>query len=80
MLLIKTEVSLGYIHRERSISIPHFQAFEAGVKLIGATAHFVTKELDEGPIIEQMVSIFMFITSLRLTSSTTCVYLINLLC
>ncbi|XP_074328558.1 formyltetrahydrofolate deformylase 1, mitochondrial-like isoform X2 [Apium graveolens] len=34
---------------------PSKQAFEAGVKLIGATAHFVTKELDEGPIIEQMV-------------------------
>ncbi|XP_063943828.1 formyltetrahydrofolate deformylase 1, mitochondrial isoform X2 [Daucus carota subsp. sativus] len=33
---------------------PSKQAFEAGVKLIGATAHFVTKELDEGPIIEQM--------------------------
>lgn len=40
-------------------SIPCFQAFEAGVKLIGATAHFVTKELDEGPIIEQMVNIFI---------------------
>ncbi|KAI3727451.1 hypothetical protein L6452_16065 [Arctium lappa] len=31
------------------------QAFEAGVKLIGATSHFVTEELDGGPIIEQMV-------------------------
>ena len=30
-------------------------AFERGVKLIGATAHFVTGDLDEGPIIEQMV-------------------------
>ena len=29
------------------------QAFERGVKLIGATAHFVTSDLDEGPIIEQ---------------------------
>ncbi len=34
---------------------PYRQAFERGVKLIGATAHFVTEELDEGPIIEQMV-------------------------
>lgn len=34
---------------------PYHQAFERGVKLIGATAHFVTKDLDEGPIIEQDV-------------------------
>ncbi|KAJ1031861.1 hypothetical protein NDA13_002247 [Ustilago tritici] len=34
---------------------PYHQAFERGVKLIGATAHFVTKDLDEGPIIEQAV-------------------------
>mmetsp|Transcript_1919 Transcript_1919/g.4215 ORF Transcript_1919/g.4215 Transcript_1919/m.4215 type:complete len:497 (+) Transcript_1919:74-1564(+) len=34
-------------------SNPYRQAFDAGVKLIGATAHFVTDELDEGPIIEQ---------------------------
>ncbi|CAN6273343.1 unnamed protein product [Urochloa humidicola] len=33
----------------------YMQAFNAGVKLIGATSHFVTNELDEGPIIEQMV-------------------------
>ena len=32
---------------------PYQQAFERGVKLIGATAHFVTSDLDEGPIIEQ---------------------------
>ena len=32
-----------------------WQAFEYGVKLIGATSHFVTEELDAGPIIEQMV-------------------------
>ena len=32
---------------------PYQQAYERGVKIIGATAHFVTKELDEGPIIEQ---------------------------
>lgn len=32
---------------------PYKQAFERGVKLIGATAHYVTRELDEGPIIEQ---------------------------
>ncbi|KAJ6947018.1 hypothetical protein NC651_001650 [Populus alba x Populus x berolinensis] len=33
---------------------PSRQAFDAGVKLIGATSHFVTEELDAGPIIEQM--------------------------
>lgn len=34
---------------------PYHQAHERGVKLIGATAHYVTTELDEGPIIEQEV-------------------------
>ncbi|WP_308721166.1 formyltetrahydrofolate deformylase [Komagataeibacter xylinus] len=34
---------------------PYHQAFARGVKLIGATAHFVTPDLDEGPIIEQDV-------------------------
>jgi len=34
---------------------PYHQAFERGVKLIGATAHYVTPDLDEGPIIEQDV-------------------------
>lgn len=34
---------------------PYHQAHERGVKLIGATAHYVTAELDEGPIIEQAV-------------------------
>jgi formyltetrahydrofolate deformylase len=34
---------------------PYYQAHERGVKLIGATAHFVTGNLDEGPIIEQDV-------------------------
>jgi formyltetrahydrofolate deformylase len=34
---------------------PYYQAHDRGVKLIGATAHFVTGELDEGPIIEQDV-------------------------
>ena len=32
---------------------PYHQAFESGVKLIGATCHYVTKDLDAGPIIEQ---------------------------
>ena len=35
---------------------PYHQAYERGVKLIGATAHYVTSELDEGPIIEQEVA------------------------
>ena len=34
---------------------PYHQAYERGVKLIGATAHYVTADLDEGPIIEQDV-------------------------
>lgn len=34
---------------------PYHQAHDRGVKLIGATAHFVTADLDEGPIIEQQV-------------------------
>jgi len=32
---------------------PYHQAYDRGVKIIGATAHFVTNQLDEGPIIEQ---------------------------
>jgi formyltetrahydrofolate deformylase len=34
---------------------PYHQAFERGVKLVDATAHYITAELDEGPIIEQEV-------------------------
>ncbi len=35
---------------------PYHQAYERGVKVIGATAHYVTSQLDEGPIIEQVVT------------------------
>jgi formyltetrahydrofolate deformylase len=35
---------------------PHARAYERGVKIIGATAHYVTEELDAGPIIEQDVA------------------------
>lgn len=35
---------------------PYHRAHDRGVKLTGATAHYVTQDLDEGPIIEQMVS------------------------
>ena len=35
---------------------PYHQAFSRGVKVIGATAHYVTRDLDEGPIIEQDVA------------------------
>jgi formyltetrahydrofolate deformylase len=35
-------------------SRPYHAAFERGVKLIGATAHYTTAELDQGPIIEQV--------------------------
>jgi len=34
---------------------PYHQAFERGVKLVGATCHYVTPDLDAGPIIEQDV-------------------------
>jgi formyltetrahydrofolate deformylase len=34
---------------------PYAQAYKRGVKIIGATAHYVTEELDGGPIIEQDV-------------------------
>ena len=34
---------------------PYLRAFQRGVKMIGATAHYVTEDLDEGPIIEQDV-------------------------
>ena len=35
---------------------PYRQAHDRGVKIIGATAHYVTEELDEGPILDQEVS------------------------
>lgn len=35
---------------------PYHQAYERGVKIIGASAHFVTADLDEGPIIEQRIA------------------------
>ena len=35
---------------------PYKQAFKRGVKIIGATAHFVTNDLDEGPIIVQKIA------------------------
>ncbi len=35
---------------------PYHQAYQRGVKLVGATAHYVTSDLDEGPIIEQEVA------------------------
>jgi formyltetrahydrofolate deformylase len=35
---------------------PYYQAHERGVKIIGATAHYVTTDLDEGPIIEQDIA------------------------
>ena len=42
---------------------PYKQAYNRGVKLIGATAHFVTSDLDEGPIIEQDVARVTHVTS-----------------
>ncbi len=37
-------------------SNPYKQAYERGVKIIGATSHYVTKDLDEGPVIEQDIT------------------------
>lgn len=66
MQILSPELS-GYL-RGRAINIhhsflpsfkgakPYHQAYERGVKLIGATAHYVTDVLDEGPIIEQEVA------------------------
>ena len=49
---------------------PYHQAHIRGVKLIGATAHYVTTDLDEGPIIEQMVErVDHSFTPLRLTEA-----------
>ena len=44
-------------------ALPYKQAYNRGVKLIGATAHFVTSDLDEGPIIEQDVARVTHVTS-----------------
>ena len=38
---------------------PYHQAYDRGVKITGATAHYVTSDLDEGPIIEQDVQRFL---------------------
>ena len=37
-------------------SQPYLRAWQRGVKLIGATAHYVTEDLDDGPIIEQTIA------------------------
>jgi formyltetrahydrofolate deformylase len=44
---------------------PYHQAHERGVKLISATAHYVTADLDEGPIIEQDVAMINHGTSIE---------------
>lgn len=66
MQIISPELCARY--KERMINIhhsflpafvggkPYHQAYERGVKIIGATAHYVTEQLDQGPIIEQDVT------------------------
>ena len=45
---------------------PYHQAWERGVKMIGATAHYVTEDLDDGPIITQLVQpVFHLLSSLQ---------------
>ena len=66
MRVLSAEFVARYAHRAVNIhhsflpafvgAKPYQQAFERGVKVIGATAHFVTEKLDEGPIILQQVS------------------------
>jgi formyltetrahydrofolate deformylase len=65
MRVLSTDFIARYPHRIVNIhhsflpafvgANPYRQAFERGVKIIGATAHFVTEALDEGPIIAQSV-------------------------
>lgn len=65
MRILSPEFVRGYVHRIINVhhsflpafsgAKPYHQAFSRGVKLIGATSHYVTEELDDGPIIEQDV-------------------------
>jgi len=65
MQILPTDICAAYTHRIINIhhsflpsfagAKPYHQAHERGVKLIGATCHFVTEELDAGPIIDQDV-------------------------
>lgn len=65
MQIASDEFCAAYAHRVINIhhsflpafigSKPYHRAFERGVKLIGATAHYATANLDEGPIIEQNI-------------------------
>jgi len=50
---------------------PYLQAYRAGVKLIGATSHFVTPQLDEGPIIEQMVRLAVLYSTVLYRENST---------
>ncbi len=65
MQIIPPSLCEKYAHRMINIhhsflpsfvgAMPYHQAFDRGVKLIGATSHYVTQDLDQGPIIEQDV-------------------------
>jgi formyltetrahydrofolate deformylase len=65
MQILSPELCVAYARRILNIhhsflpsfagAKPYHQAYERGVKLIGATCHYVTAELDQGPIIEQDV-------------------------
>lgn len=65
MRILSSEFTARYVNKILNIhhsflpafigANPYKQAFERGVKIIGATAHFVNENLDEGPIIEQDV-------------------------
>ncbi len=51
----RSSISITVSSRHSSERNPYERAFERGVKLIGATAYYVTDDLDEGPIIAQDV-------------------------
>ena len=51
---IKLKKKIEHLNRSMmQVEKPYHQAYDRGVKIIGATAHYVTDDLDEGPIIEQ---------------------------
>jgi formyltetrahydrofolate deformylase len=45
---------------------PYHRAFERGVKLIGATSHYVTEDLDEGPLSSKTLTVFRTATKWKI--------------
>lgn len=57
---------------------PYKQAYEKGVKLIGATAHYVTAELDQSQLSNRMLSVLA--TNIALNSCVNSVKMLNVMC